>query len=189
MSTFSSSALPKTTRYGAGVFTIHDVLSAQECTDQIARSEQGGYDAAPLQTAQGPVMASEVRNNDRLIVDDTPLAASLFERVQVALPPELEGWRVSRLNERFRYYRYTPEQYFKWHYDGTYRASDNEESFLTLLIYLNANYTGGATEFGWDAVQPATGMALVFPHQLRHQGATIIEGTKYVLRTDVMYQR
>lgn len=35
---------------------------------------------------------------------------------------------------------------------------------------------------------PKAGMALVFPHLMMHQGSTIKSGTKYVLRTDVMYR-
>ena len=32
------------------------------------------------------------------------------------------------------------------------------------------------------------GMALVFEHYLRHQGAPVSEGSKYVLRSDVMFR-
>jgi hypothetical protein len=48
-------------------------------------------------------------------------------------------------------------------------------------------FEGGATQFRWETVQPQAGMALVFPHRLSHQGTTVTRGTKYVLRTDVMY--
>ena len=36
-------------------------------------------------------------------------------------------------------------------------------------------------------VQPESGMALVFVHQQLHEGASVLNGRKYVLRTDVMY--
>ncbi|MBW4677032.1 MAG: hypothetical protein KME52_24380 [Desmonostoc geniculatum HA4340-LM1] len=39
------------------------------------------------------------------------------------------------------------------------------------------------------AVIPVTGMALCFVHELVHEGAAIIQGRKYVLRSDVMYSR
>jgi hypothetical protein len=38
-------------------------------------------------------------------------------------------------------------------------------------------------------VRPATGLALVFMHRQLHEGAEVVRGRKYVLRTDVMYQR
>lgn len=36
-------------------------------------------------------------------------------------------------------------------------------------------------------VQPAVGKALVFEHAIVHEGVAVDEGSKYVLRTDVMY--
>lgn len=36
-------------------------------------------------------------------------------------------------------------------------------------------------------VVPKEGMALLFLHQLRHTGAEVHSGVKYVLRSDVMY--
>jgi hypothetical protein len=38
-------------------------------------------------------------------------------------------------------------------------------------------------------VQPERGKALVFAHQQLHEGAPVLSGRKYVLRTDVMYRR
>lgn len=58
---------------------------------------------------------------------------------------------------------------------------------LTFLIYLNENFEQGRTEFSWENVKPKTGMALVFPHRINHRATNPINGTKYVLRTDVMY--
>jgi hypothetical protein len=36
-------------------------------------------------------------------------------------------------------------------------------------------------------VRPVRGTALVFRHRLLHEGAPVLTGRKYVLRTDVMY--
>ena len=41
-----------------------------------------------------------------------------------------------------------------------------------------------------DAViGPKRGMALFFRHELLHEGRAVKSGTKYVMRTDVMYGR
>ncbi|MES2945212.1 MAG: 2OG-Fe(II) oxygenase [Pseudomonadota bacterium] len=82
-----------------------------------------------------------------------------------------------------------PGQYFKWHKDGFYCKTDDEVSLLTFIIYLNDAYEGGNTEFQWEVIKPEAGMALVFPHAMRHQGAPMDSGVKYVLRTDVMYKK
>ena len=57
------------------------------------------------------------------------------------------------------------------------------------MVDLNEEMKGGATKFIYHEVQPETGMALVFPHHLVHEGAVVEEGIKYVLRSDVMYRR
>ena len=57
------------------------------------------------------------------------------------------------------------------------------------MVYLNEGFGGGATEFDDRSVEPQTGQALVFEHRLRHQGAEVTRGTKYVLRSDIMFER
>jgi len=116
------------------------------------------------------------------------LANQIYNKIYSFLPKSLEGWRVLELNERFRFYRYQPGQYFKWHRDGSYERELGQESKLTLIIYLNDSYEGGETDFRGMSIKPETGMALIFPHRLMHQGATLIAGVKYALRTDVMYE-
>jgi predicted 2-oxoglutarate/Fe(II)-dependent dioxygenase YbiX len=95
---------------------------------------------------------------------------------------------VSGFNERFRFYRYRGAQFFKAHKDGSYERSEAEASFLTILIYLNDDFTGGHTDFAWESIKPRAGSALVFPHRQMHQGSAVESGTKYVLRTDIMYR-
>ena len=61
------------------------------------------------------------------------------------------------------------------------------------MVYLNGDFEGGETTFeiSRDPVRvvPRTGMALVFYHRLLHEGAEVLTGRKYVLRSDVMYRR
>ena len=71
--------------------------------------------------------------------------------------------------------------------DAAYRRDNGEESQLTFMIYLNKGYRGGTTRFEEIEVTGGLGMALVFEHGLFHEGAEVLEGVKYVLRSDVMY--
>jgi len=51
-------------------------------------------------------------------------------------------------------------------------------------------FEGGETNFaGGISVKPETGMVLVFQHQLLHEGAAVTKGRKYVLRSDVMFDK
>jgi hypothetical protein len=177
----------KITNYGAGVFTIDDYLTPDECAHYITRGEQMGYEESEVQFHDGSRQWKEHRNNDRVVFDDAALSALLFEKARQSLPQVIDAWHLAGFNDRLRYYRYSPGEYFKWHKDGTHRPSETEESFLTFMIYLNDGYEGGETEFRWEKIKPRAGMALVFPHRLFHQSSALVAGTKYVLRTDVMY--
>src|SRR5262249_26978647 len=154
-------------------------------------SENNGYDEAPISTAGGFIMRKDVRNNTRVMLDDPLTVKYIWEKIKPYVPEILEGWKASGLNERIRYYRYDPNQYFAWHYDGCYRRNEDEESKLTLMLYLNDDFTGGETKFNlkypYDEiiVKPEKGMALLFKHYLFHEGASVRTGRKYVLRSDV----
>jgi prolyl 4-hydroxylase len=170
------------------IFTIPGVLSPEECADLIRMTEASGFKDAPITTARGFVMRPETRNNARVMQDDIPRAAWIWERIARFVAPKLGPWRAVGLNERLRYYRYEPGQYFKWHGDGAFIRSERERSLFTAMVYLNDDFEGGSTDF-WDSVSivPQRGMALLFEHSLTHQGAPVISGQKYVLRSDVMY--
>lgn len=177
------------------IVTVSDIVTPDECRELIELTESIGYGAAPITTAFGFIHAPKVRNNGRVMIDDSDRAAWLWERVRAHVPQERDGGRAVGLNERFRYYRYEPGQYFRWHFDGCFVRSDRERSLLTLMVYLNEDLLGGETEFaactgsGEDLrVRPETGKALLFEHHVRHQGAPVLDGVKYVLRTDVMYR-
>src|SRR5262249_43689048 len=134
--------------------------------------------------------------------DDPELARALFDRVRQVLPPTRRDaagreWSLARLNERFRMCRYANGQAFRVHRDGAYASPGGARSWMTLQIYLNdaSAFTGGATRFyatrdGAEigAVRPEAGTAVVFDHDFWHDGETVPTGTKYVLRTDVIYE-
>ena len=181
------------------IFLLRDFLTAEECQQFIDQSEDIGYDEAPITTAAGFVMRKDIRNNARVILDDVDLAERLFARAKDFLPPEWFGWELVGFNERFRFYRYDVGQRFAPHTDGHYERENGERSHLTFMIYLNEDFEGGWTSFqrmkaqgSNDSVidvEPATGLALVFYHRLIHEGVSLSQGRKYVLRTDLMYRR
>jgi len=175
--------------HALGVFCVDGVLSAPECEQLVGTTEATGYESAPITTPWGFQMRPEIRNNTRVMVDDHDRAAWLWERLDRFIPGKILRLRAVGLNERFRYYRYYPGQYFEWHRDGAYRRSDHEVSMLTLMVYLNDDFEGGQTEFEHaEPVRPQRGRALVFEHGFCHRGAPVEVGTKYVMRTDVMYR-
>jgi predicted 2-oxoglutarate/Fe(II)-dependent dioxygenase YbiX len=172
------------------VWTRRDVLAPDECAALVERIEAAGCAPASIVTAAGDVVAPSIRNNERLMVDDPALAATLFARVRDAVPARMSGRERAGLNERLRFYRYGRGQRFAPHYDGFFERGA-ERSLLTVLVYLNDDFDGGATAFPElsRTVVPRTGMALFFQHHLLHEGCPVERGRKYVLRSDVMFRQ
>jgi WD40 repeat protein len=144
------------------------------------------------------------RDNDRALLDDALLARRMFERIREALPAQIvdedgEVWRLAGLNPRFRFCRYRDGQKFSIHRDGAHANGDRERSRLTVMLYLNdaSEFAGGLTRFyttrdgtvSLGAIVPERGMAVIFDHDLWHDGQAVTSGTKMVMRSDVMYTR
>lgn len=70
---------------------------------------------------------------------------------------------------------------------------DNYRSVFTVITYLNEDFTGGVTKFIEDEkcveIVPRIGNAVVFNHDILHEGAEVLSGSKYILRTDIMFRR
>ena len=151
------------------IFTLNEVLSPQECKKYIAKINNENPKMAPLNTVQGSRFKPQVRNNERIIFDDLSLANELLKRIQDKIPNQIHDAILCGVNERFRGYRYKKDMRFAPHADGAFFRNDNERSYYTFLIYLNADFSGGNTTFIVEpevSIQPQTGMALFFQHPL-----------------------
>lgn len=174
-------------RHSDQVFSLPGFLSFEECRHYIDEAERIGFVSAGVRTRDGgQAMMPAIRNNDRIALDAPQWADDLWSRLaQHALPP-MEGRHAAGLAAAFRFYRYMPGQRFRMHKDGGLheRGMDSRMSFL---VYLNDDYTGGATDFRDFRIEPRAGMALLFVHETWHEGCELVAGSKYVLRSDVLY--
>jgi hypothetical protein len=120
-------------------------------------------------------------------------------------------WRPAGLNECLRFCKYNPGDFFRKHCDACFVRSEDEQSWFTTMFYLNGNFEGGATNFlaidgpssAYEdqlnaaqkdeimaSVAPETGLCLLFFQPgLLHEGEDLHKGLKYILRTDMMFQR
>jgi len=179
----------KVTYHSDIIWTIDGFLSNMDCDDLILFSEQKGYEAAKVSLPNGAKMIKGIRNNYRLIYSDIQLANNYWSRLRQFCPKEIENNQASGLNEQFRFYKYESNQRFKRHVDGRFKRNETEESRITFMIYLNDDYVGGETKFDKVTIEPKTGTALCFIHEQKHEGCPVPKGTKYVIRSDVMYQK
>ncbi len=189
-----------------GAFQLIGLLTADECDRLIEIAEQLGFtDDAPVS------LGRNVRHNDSLnwIVDES-VDGPVWTRCETLFDEtSYDGARPLGLNARFRFYRYGAGDYFAPHTDGAWpgsRVIDGElivdaygdrVSQMTFLIFLSDGYEGGRTLFQTDADQTIAvatpkGAALCFPHGFHplhcvHAGERVTSGTKYIIRTDVLY--
>lgn len=170
------------------IFIIENFWAPDACDAFISKSEEIGYEPATIETGSGQKIVTSVRNNNRVIYKDYELADTLWQKLGPFAPKKIGCSKAVGLNELFRFYKYQPGQEFKRHRDQSYIRSDGDASYYTFMIYLNENYEGGETNFGNLAIQPKKGLALVFLHNLEHEGSPVKKGTKYVLRTDIMFR-
>lgn len=144
----------------------------------------------------------------RVLMIDTELAAELWDRVEPFLPEgkEYRGYKLLYLNSHFRFSKYNKDGHFPVHCDGkNYDSARPDltgeygaESLFTLNIFLNDDFTGGATDFLVPvngemklrySVKPAAGRAALFWGDQYHRGERVETPYKYLLRTDVMGMR
>jgi len=168
------------------VFTIDHFLTAEECAALIDLADEHGFESAGVRTAEGQRSMPMVRNNERALFESPHWVQRLGEGLARMALPTLQGQKAAGLPKDLRFYKYSPGQRFKMHKDGPWIES-GLTSRLTFLVYLNEDFTGGETDFRDFKIVPQTGRALLFIHDTWHEGATVKEGTKYVLRSDVLY--
>jgi predicted 2-oxoglutarate/Fe(II)-dependent dioxygenase YbiX len=168
------------------VFSLPHFLSSAECSELVELAEAGGFESANVRTAAGQVAMPRIRNNERAMFENRAWVAKLWERLSQTSLPTIDGQVAVGLPKDLRFYKYLSGQRFKMHKDGPWKEG-GLTSKLTFLVYLNEGFVGGETDFREFKVVPANGAALLFVHDTWHEGASVTEGIKYVLRSDVLY--
>ena len=170
-----------------GVLSIPGFLSREDCQGYIAEAERIGFIAAGVRTPDDPQkMLPTIRNNDRIALDAPHWAEALWQKLEPCGLPQIDGLRATGLAAAFRFYRYAPGQRFKMHKDGG-MSERGMASRMSFLVYLNEDFIGGETDFRSFKLVPKTGTALIFVHETWHEGCALTSGTKYVLRSDVLF--
>ena len=183
-------------------FVIRQLFTPQECQALLPETVKDSFQKATIN------YPTSYRNNDRFVMDNEHLAKQLFDKVKPYLPStvtiesdnvaESGVWNLQEINSRIRYCRYTAGQYFNRHLDGVHYHSQEVQSKLTFMVYLNGsdNFTGGRTLFYhskdaqeiWAAYIPRQGDLMVFDHNLWHEGEILQSGEKFILRSDILYR-
>lgn len=191
--------MPSRVEFAEDIFVVRGILTLEECRSLIERAENLGFEPAAVRTRSGPQMRPDIRNNDRIAFSDSNLAGVLWERIHPYVPHQFEGGIAIALDDNFRFYRYDQGQQFNRHRDGVTERSSSVRSRLSCLFYLADGFTGGETVLFSETsnngvrdelatIVPQSGDALLFRHEIWHEGRSVLDGRKYVLRTDVFYE-
>jgi len=173
----------KVVRHTEHIITVEEFWADDRCDEFIRKSEAIGYEPAMVQTESGQKRVEGVRNNQRIMFTDESLANEIWSILKTHVRQKLGNSEAVGLNEMFRFYKYEPGQEFKKHRDQSFIRNEVESSYFTLMIYLNDGFEGGQTTFNELTIEPKKGSALVFFHDLEHEGTKLTRGEKYVLRT------
>ncbi len=207
---------------------VDNVFDNADCKRLLDTAEAvGDWSAAPLHgyrpEAQAAVVNVDHRDSGRIILDDQNLADWVLEKLrphisqlEIAPDPPHEYHtvqesdpkstiRLFRVNERMRYLRYGPGQFFRTHFDGVYHTPDKvEASYFTMQIYLSGSeegLKGGTTRFFSTRrdrdgrrmhmdVEPVAGRVIIFQGGLLlHSGEAVKQGIKITIKTELMYKR
>ncbi|KAF1955181.1 oxidoreductase domain-containing protein [Byssothecium circinans] len=216
---FSKEGLPEYDRRWAVVLDgVLSPEECETMLSMAESTTDGKWERAMVNMGYGrQAMYEDTRKCGRIICDSPEVAEKIWKRVEASVPDihrlqnwamvtgngpwrRKETWKLTRLNERMRFLKYVGGEYFKAHCDGCYETPDaKERSYFTLHLYLNDaadQLKGGATTFhSWNMqkqidVAPKAGRILLFQHRdLLHSGEDVVSGTKYTMRTDIMYTK
>jgi len=172
------------------VWTVSQFFHAQECREWIRYME-----SCDLQeTNQRATKYTAQRSCFRLQLDDETIARRLFHRLARVPDAPWQGLgQLTGCNPNIRLYKYTKGMSFGRHIDESNIVSHGITR-VTVLVYLSG-CLGGATRFYDETTfefEPRLGSMLLHVHGdecLEHEGCTVQAGVKYVLRTDLVYQR
>jgi len=217
------------------IFTIDHFLTNDQCKFWIDRGEEKRFNPSPISGGgHGRTGREDPRTSQFVVFVDQEKADDMWSEVIKFLPANLTHltktaditsdenaklWSPVGINPRMRLYKYEKGQAFPEHIDYKMfryvwrnKRKYKQQTFMTLLIYLNDDFTDGETGF-WTqhdvigvkehcrflrgiedkphqlVVKPQTGMALISDQNIIHEGIPPGKGVKYVLRTDIVYEK
>lgn len=81
------------------IFVIHEFLLPDECATLIATAEAAGFAEATINTLFGAAVRKQVRDNERVMIDQVPLAINARK---MARPPTTDSPRAKLGSVRIR---------------------------------------------------------------------------------------
>ncbi|EFC40555.1 predicted protein [Naegleria gruberi] len=190
---------------------IGSLLSRTECSDLIDSTSRLGYAEIDKEYPK------EYRNSERVLVKSKKLADMIWSRIVPFLKKsDIDGvkpygfdndgcWVPCGINEVLRFNKYSRGTFFKPHTDAQFVRNDNEKSIFTVLVYLSDSSAAttllkkvgekiedDSISFDFKklaSIKPTEGSVAIFNHDLYHDGQKLYYGSKYVVRSEIIFKR
>jgi len=138
----------------------------------------------------------DYRDSSEVKIEDVELTKEFWKYIEKYIPDSYDGFKLVGPDFRRVYLlRYFTGQFFKKHYDGFSEDEKGNKSRITAMIYLNDmdDKSGGATRFypsGFENIDvvPKMGRFVAFDHRILHEGMPIVQGYKYCIRFNILYE-
>ncbi|KAE9381029.1 hypothetical protein N431DRAFT_439926 [Stipitochalara longipes BDJ] len=177
----------------------------------LSKSECEGIIKAHTNLVPSAVTIGTIRTREQF--DDSALCEKIWSRIaQFYKDKRIKDedgywWKCKGLNVHMRLSKYNTGGIFTPHFDYRRMANLNLQSFCSVNIYLNdvPEDHGGATRIlqhdidympgsnmalnVLGKIQPVQGTASIFRETVWHDGELLSAGVKYLLRTDLMFER
>ncbi|KAF5324832.1 hypothetical protein D9611_004252 [Ephemerocybe angulata] len=198
------------------IFIVEDFFSPQECKEFVKFIDSLPLELTPPKkkgeadrvnhrfSVASPSFAQSLHALLTPHLPSFPYPSSVHPKRRIS-QPDGEPRHPHSFNSNIRVYKYTQGQYFGPHYDDSVKDSvTGDTSEWTLLVYLTGEedgVEGGETLFHneqrgkpKEIITPPLkrGSALLHRHGFEcmlHEGSPVLKGTKYVLRSDLMFTR
>jgi len=180
-----------------GVQVIHNFLSNEQCDDWVTRAEQKNRSWLDVVDTEKSTHDKVVRKMDPARVTQKveleEMQAELNAAVTRALHEKVEPYYKHKIAwyEEPTLLRYTPGGMYKGHADSDMYSEEHRywykslDRSVSLLIYLNDDFTGGAIKFNKFnyRYQPKKGDLLFFPSDFRymHEAEKVESGVRYAV--------
>lgn len=176
--------------------SVHNEVIPKDLCDSILKVFNSSTDVKFKEASLNGKITPSYRNNYDLKITDENLHQKLWSCIYKYLPVIYQNKNLIGY-DKYKVYalKYEPGQFFKKHTDGYSFDKKGNKSLLTVQIYLNDDFKGGETTFFENSelssktfvYKPQKGGICIFDHKILHEGNVLIEGIKYCLRFNVIY--
>lgn len=172
-----------------------DCLSVDECKEVIDWSEDNELFSSSK--VGDSIENSDIRKSKTFHTIDEKYSRLILDRINSSFfeycEHHLEDLYLSSIQrttvdgykfEPIQFTKYDETDYYHWHVD---QGQDPKTicRLLSFVLYLNDDFDGGFTEFGFGKYKPKPGQVLIFPSSFLypHCGTPVLSGTKRIIVT------